>query len=79
MRSGYVTGSDGVKQGRLCGEFSPTNQGGMTEWIAFATIKTSGYEQWLGDQARRYCSDSSTTWDTKDLSENLLSRLGSPR
>lgn len=79
VRSGYVTTSDGARQYRLCGEFLPSNEGGTGEWIAFATIKTAPYEQWLGGQALGFCKDASMTWDKKDLSADLQGRVNSPR
>jgi len=75
VRSGYCMTPDGTKQYRLCGEFLPAQEGGDAEWTPFVTIKTSGYEQWLGSQALSYCNHSSMTWDTGDLSSSLQSRL----
>src|SRR5262245_60110840 len=51
VRMGHVTSPNGELSYRLCGEFLPAEQGGKAEWIAFATIKTSPYEQWIGGQA----------------------------
>jgi hypothetical protein len=46
----------------------------------FATIKTSGYEQWIGAQAVGFCQRSSVIWDKAgDLSSSLQSRLDSLR
>jgi hypothetical protein len=73
VRSGFVTARDGTRQYRLCGEFLPAEGGGHAEWTPFATIKTSGYEQWLGAQA------ASITWDKGDLSAVLQSRLDALR
>ena len=75
VRSGYVTAMDGARQYRLCGEFLPAEGGGKVEWTPFATLQTSGYEQWLGAQAVRFCQPSSMTWDAGDLSSSLQSRL----
>ena len=79
VRSGYVVTADGARQYRLCGEFLPADEGGKAEWIAFATIKTSPYEQWLGDSAVAFCERAPMTWDTEDLSSRLLSRFNSLR
>ena len=79
VRSGYVTTTDGARQYRLCGEYLPAEQGGKTEWVAFATIRTSSYEQWLGSQALDFCKDASVSWDKNDLSSSLLSRFESLR
>jgi len=77
VRSGYVNTSAGPTHYRLCGEFLPAQAQGKAEWLPFATIKTSGYEQWLGAQAAGFCKDSSVTWDKGDLSAALQSRLDS--
>jgi hypothetical protein len=79
VRSGYVVTAGGVRQYRLCGEFLPASEGGSAEWIAFVTIKTSPYEQWLGNQAVTFCKRASMTWDKEDLSSRLLSRLNALR
>ena len=79
VRSGYVVTSGGGRQRRLCGEFSPGSRDGEAEWVAFATIETSPYEQWLGGQAVPYCQDAAMTWDSEDLTSRLLSRFNSPR
>jgi len=79
VRSGYLMTPDGTRQYRLCGEFLPVQEGGEAEWTPFVTIKTSGYEQWLGSQALSYCNRSSMTWDMGDLSSSLQSRLDAVR
>ena len=48
VRIGHVVGSDGTRRYVLCGLCSPA---GKADWTPFATIKTSGYEQWIGVQA----------------------------
>ena len=49
--------------------------------ILSATIKTSGYEQWIGVQAGGYCQSPPVVWDENvgDLSSSLASRLASLR
>jgi hypothetical protein len=79
VRSGYVVLPDGMKQYRLCGEFLPAQDSGKAEWTPFATIKTSGYEQWLGAQAINFCKGFPITWDRGDLSSALQARLDSLR
>jgi hypothetical protein len=70
----------GEKQYMLCGQFLPAPEGGKAEWMPFATIKTSGYEQWIGAQAAGFCQGSSVIWDkVGDLSSSLQSRLDSLR
>ena len=78
VRIGHVTTADGAKQYMLCGEFLPAQRAGKVEWTPFATIKTSGYEQWLGAQAANLCQRSTVIWDNKgDLSSSLQTRLDS--
>ena len=80
VRIGHAMTPKGEKQYRLCGQFLPAQEGGKAEWTAFATIKTSGYEQWIGAQAAGYCQGSSVIWDKEgDLSSSLQSRLDSLR
>ncbi len=80
VRLAHVTTPDRKPQYRLCGEFLPAPEGGKAEWTPFATIKTSGYEQWIGAQAANYCHGSSLVWDTVDnLSSALQSRFDSLR
>jgi hypothetical protein len=79
VRSGYVIAPDGTRQYRLCGEFWPAQESGRAEWTPFATIKTSGYEHWLGAQAESFCERSPMTWDKEDLSSSLQSRFDSLR
>ena len=74
VRVGHVTDPKGEAQYRLCGEF--LRDGDKAEWTPFATIKTSGYEQYVGQTA--YCSDSSLVWATQgDLSTSLQGQLDS--
>jgi hypothetical protein len=70
----------GEEQYMLCGQFLPAEEEGKAEWTPFATIKTSGYEQWIGAQAVGFCQGSSVIWDKEgDLSSSLQSRLDSLR
>ncbi len=62
----------------LCGQFLPEGGPGSAEGTPFVTIKTSGYEQYVGAQAAaRYCQGPSVTWDKGDLSATLQSRFDS--
>lgn len=80
VRLGHVTNPKGEPQYRLCGQFLPAEQQGKAEWTPFATLKTSGYEQWLGAEAVEYCQGSSFVWDNVgDLSASLQSRFDSLR
>lgn len=75
VRSGSLVTADGAKQYRLCGEFQADGGAGGATWTRFATIKTSGYEQWTGGQASPFCEDGGIAWDAGDLSASLQSRL----
>lgn len=80
VRFGHVATPSGEKRYMLCGEFLPAQRAGKTEWTPFVTIKTSGYEQWVGAQAAGYCRNSAIIWDqASDLSRSLRSRLDSLR
>jgi len=78
VRVGHVMSPNGAKQFMLCGQFLPAQERGKAEWTPFATIKTSGYEQWIGAQAAGFCQQTSIIWDKEgDLSSTLQSRLDS--
>jgi hypothetical protein len=59
----------------MCGVFEPADSGGKAEWMPFATIQTSGYEQWLGGTAEGFCRASSMVWIEGDWSSELKARL----
>ena len=80
VRIGHVVTPSGKEQYMLCGQLLPAQEGGKAEWTPFATIKTSGYEQWIGAQAAGFCQGSTVIWDkVGDLSSSLRSRLASLR
>jgi hypothetical protein len=80
VRIGHVMTPRGEEQYMLCGQFLPAQEGGKAEWTPFATVTTSGYEQWIGAQAAGFCQGSSVIWDkVGDLSFSLQSRLDSLR
>ena len=80
VRLGHFMTPSGQEQYMLCGQFLPAPEGGKAVWTPFATIKTSGYEQWIGAQAAGFCQGSSVIWDqTGDLSSLLQNRLDSLR
>jgi hypothetical protein len=80
VRVGHFMNPHGQTLYLLCGQFLPAREEGKARWTPFATIKTSGYEQWLGTQATAFCQDSSVNWDTvSDLSSSLQNRLDSLR
>ena len=80
VRIGHSMNPSGHEQYMLCGHFMTAPQEGKAEWTPFVTIKTSGYEQYLGAQAAGFCQASSVVWDRAgDLSTSLQSRLDSLR
>lgn len=80
VRLGHLVTSSGEQQYLLCGEFLSAPEGGEAAWGPFATIRTSGYEQWLGPQALAFCQNPAVTWhEAGDLSSALASRLESLR
>lgn len=52
VQLGQLTAPDGQTRQVLCGEF---RVGAAGPWTAFATVRTSGYEQWLGGGAQGFC------------------------
>lgn len=52
VRIGHVMTPSGEEKYILCGQFLPAHEGGKAEWTPFATIKTSGYEQWIGSSCK---------------------------
>lgn len=78
VRMGHFKVPGGEEQTMLCGQFLPAEGGDKAEWTAFATIKTSGYEQYIGAQAGDFCQRSSIVWDKDgDLSSSLQAKLDS--
>jgi hypothetical protein len=80
VRIGHVLTPSGDEQYMLCGQFLAAQQAGKAQWTPFATIKTSGYEQLIGDQAASFSQNSAVIWDKMDdLSSSLQNRLDSLR
>jgi len=64
----------------ICGQFLAHDKEQKDKWIPFATVKTSGYEQWIGSQSLTYCQDSKViSYKIYDLSSALKSRVDSLR
>ena len=58
LEIGYLLSPTNEKQYLLCGEFLPKEKAEKNEWETFATIKTSGYEHYLGgSKSLSYCQD----------------------
>lgn len=70
-RIGYITGADSVRLFVLCGEFRSQEEPG--KWTDFTTIKTSGYEHYLGRM--HYCEDATVVLTDQELTEELRRRL----
>jgi hypothetical protein len=80
VRLGHVIAADGAQQYLLCGEFLAEREKDKGEWTPFATIKTSGYEQWQGAQAVGFCRRPTIVWhDEGNLSAALQSRFDALR
>jgi len=73
VRYGVVEGAGGGSMPLICGEFQTVAKG--EEWIAFATLQTSKYEQWIGGQGKGFCDRPAFGWDKEDLSAELQKRL----
>jgi hypothetical protein len=74
---GYVMTPSGEKQYMLCGQFLTARAEDKGESAPFVTIKTSGYERWLGDQAASSCKRPSISWGKEGLSHLLQTRFDS--
>ena len=73
-----LTNSNGEDHFMICGQFLALDKQSKDEWTSFATIKTSGYEQWIGTQSLTYCQDSKPIpYKINDLSIALKSRVDS--
>lgn len=60
----------------ICGEFLAIDKGQAEKWIDFATLKTEGYELWIGGNATGYCNDAKTiSLSTEDLAALLNTQL----
>ena len=70
IKIGYLKSANNEKMFTLCGEFlSKENK----EWVEFTTIKTFGYEQYLGKT--QYCQDATIVLTDESLSVELKNRL----
>jgi hypothetical protein len=62
----------------ICGQFLALDKQNKDEWTYFTTIKTSGYEQWIGNQSLSFCQDSKAiSYKINDLSSELKNRFDS--
>jgi len=73
-----LAGTNAENHYLLCGQFLIKDKQEKDEWKYFATIKTSGYEQWIGKESINYCQDSKDVpYKSNDLSSGLKVRLDS--
>lgn len=70
IKIGYITSPNKEKVFVLCGEFLSQEE---KDWIEFTTIKTSGYEQYLGETT--YCRDAKIVLTDKSLSYKLKNKF----
>ena len=75
VRVGHVTTPDEGTEYMLCDQSARARN--KSDWVPFVTIKTSGYEQYLGDQAASFCKRPSILRERRDLSPLLQSRFDS--
>jgi hypothetical protein len=73
VRYGVVEEAGGGGMPLICGEFQTVDKG--EEWIAFTTLQTSKYEQYIGGQGKGFCERPAFGWDKDDLSAELQKRL----
>jgi len=70
VKIGYITSSNNEKIYVLCGEFLSKEN---NEWVEFTTIKTSGYEQYLGKT--QYCQDATMVLTDENLLVGLKTKF----
>ena len=70
VKIGYLKSRNSEKTFIMCGEFLSQEN---NEWVEFATIKTSGYEQYLGKT--QYCQDATMILTDEKLSLDLKNKL----
>lgn len=70
VRIGYLASPNNERIFVLCGEFLSQEN---NEWVEFTTIKTSGYEQYLGKT--QYCQEATMVLTDENLSIELKNKL----
>jgi hypothetical protein len=70
VKIGYITSSNNERIFLLCGEFLSKEN---NEWVEFTTIKTSGYEQYLGKT--HYCQDATMVLTDENLLVGLKTKF----
>ncbi|MEZ4721784.1 MAG: hypothetical protein R2813_07920 [Flavobacteriales bacterium] len=75
LRIGLLQSDNDQNQYVMCGEFLSKEKADTEEWETFATIKTSGYEQYVGMQAIPFCNNfSMVLTDASSLATALKNR-----
>jgi len=70
VKIGYINSSNNERIFVLCGEFLSEEN---NEWVEFTTIKTSGYEQYLGKT--HYCQDATMVLTDESLLVGLKAKF----
>jgi hypothetical protein len=70
VKIGFLIASNDEKTFVLCGEFLSQED---NEWIAFTTIKTLGYEQYIGKT--QYCQDATMVLTDENLAVELKNKM----
>ena len=70
IKIGYISSQNSEKIFVLCGEFLSKEH---NEWVGFTTIKTSGYEQYLGKT--QYCQEATMVLTDENLSLRLKNKF----
>jgi hypothetical protein len=70
VKIGYINSSNKERIFVLCGEFLSKEN---NEWVEFTTIKTSGYEQYLGKT--HYCQDATMVLTDENLLVGLKTKF----
>lgn len=69
----YIKKPSGEELYILCGQFITNDK----QVIDFATVKNSDYEQWIGNSASTYCTNSKVIPCTENLSISLKNKFNS--
>ena len=70
VKIGYLASDKTEKIYLLCGEFISKDE---NKWVEFTTIKTSGYEQYLGKT--QYCQDAIMVLTNENLTHELKNKF----
>lgn len=80
LKIGYILSETNVKTFLLCGEFLSAESKNKNQWESFATLKTEGYEQWVGSGSITYCQKAHFVIENDaDLAKSILENLNNER